>query len=192
MPLVSARRFNGHSGQKPRRSARLGPLLTLCPPLSISFEASADIPYGNFPSWKAIESKESERIRNRDDDLAEGRPRVCKRRIGGDVACGSWWRTKCRNRSQPIVRTARWRKGSNTFSRTRRTSVRADERNTRPRVFTKGTTSPPSRFRHGAPPPVEQVSQFRNRSGFLNEQCVPGLIELFTTGLCIQVFLLIS
>lgn len=55
----------------------------------------------------------------------QGRPRLrrlWKRRIG-DVACGSWWRTKCRNRSQPIVRTARWRKGSNTFSRTRRTSV---------------------------------------------------------------------
>ena len=42
----------------------------------------------------------------------------------------------------------------------RRTGVRADERNTRSRVFTKGTTSPPSRFRHGAPlPPVEQVSK---------------------------------
>lgn len=31
-------------------------------------------------------------------------------------------------------------------ARQRRTGVRADERNTRPRVFTKGTTSPPSRI----------------------------------------------
>lgn len=138
----------------------------------------------NFPSWKVDRKQIVDSKRWRRPCRGSARTTLEEEDVG-DIACGSWWRTKCRNLSLPIVRTARWRKGSNTFSRTRPGSV---ERVYEPTRGTLGHEFLPKEQlvrRHVSssrcsPLPTRTTGLWiRNRSGFLNEQCVPGLIQTF-------------